>query len=151
MTRVNEIVTIAIAALSGDECALLSWGTPYPTFSVSPMAGSVKTGTGSWVRRGRAHVLICTIMHGPRPDGAHALHSCHRPRCVNPSHLRWGTHTDNMNDSASAGGFNRSLTPTEAKAIRTNTVDTGVALARRYNVTPTTISRIRSGKTWRHI
>lgn len=27
-----------------------------------------------------------------------ALHSCDNPPCVNPNHLRWGTHSDNSQD-----------------------------------------------------
>lgn len=34
----------------------------------------------------------------PRPDGMGALHSCDIPLCVNPAHLRWGSHFENMQD-----------------------------------------------------
>lgn len=32
-----------------------------------------------------------------------ALHSCDRPRCVNPAHLRWGTVQDNSDDMVARG------------------------------------------------
>ena len=37
----------------------------------------------------------------PIPDGMFILHSCDNPLCFNPSHLRLGTHQENMNDMTS--------------------------------------------------
>ena len=34
---------------------------------------------------------------------AHALHDCDNRLCVNPAHLRWGTHAQNMFESALRG------------------------------------------------
>ena len=36
-------------------------------------------------------------------SGAHALHYCDNKRCVNPAHLHWGTHAQNMYEAMLSG------------------------------------------------
>lgn len=35
--------------------------------------------------------------------GEVCMHSCDNPLCINPSHLQWGTHSDNVADKVSKG------------------------------------------------
>jgi len=50
----------------------------------------------------RAHRLAL-VLDGDDPTGSLVLHSCDNPPCVNPDHLRIGTHVDNHNDMVERG------------------------------------------------
>ena len=54
---------------------------------------------------GRKATHVALELDGrPRPsDDLIALHSCDNPPCVNPDHLRWGTHRDNASDRGERG------------------------------------------------
>lgn len=44
------------------------------------------------------HRLSCAAFNNAVPEGYVVLHLCDDPRCVNPHHLRSGTHEENMAD-----------------------------------------------------
>lgn len=50
----------------------------------------------------RAHRYSFELAHGRRPS-KYVLHSCDRPACVRPDHLREGTAADNAKDAISRG------------------------------------------------
>jgi hypothetical protein len=47
--------------------------------------------------------LVLEMSGRPRPAGLHALHSCDRPSCINPTHLSWGTNAENQRQKAERG------------------------------------------------
>jgi hypothetical protein len=73
-----------------------------------PWKGS-KMGRGygkAWVneRYIGAHRIAWGLTNGEMPpDDMMVLHSCDNPICVNPSHLRVGTHQHNMDDKEARG------------------------------------------------
>ena len=55
-----------------------------------------------------AHVYVATVVHGPKPTPKHEVcHKCGKGHegCVNPSHLYWGTRSDNVRDAIAHGTF----------------------------------------------
>jgi hypothetical protein len=71
-----------------------------------------------------AHRYAWILTHGEPPEGMHILHKCDNPPCCNPSHLRIGTHDENMaemRDRGRANGFNRKkavLHPERVRPVR---------------------------------
>lgn len=103
----------------------------------------------------RGHRFSWEMLHGPVPRGMMVMHSCDTPRCVNPAHLSLGTALDNNGDAATKGrtahgerNGHAKLTPAAVLEIRSSE-DTADSLAPRFGVSVSTISAIRSGRTWR--
>lgn len=106
-----------------------------------------------------AHRASWELHRGPIPDGLDVLHQCDTPACVNPAHLRLGTHADNMRDRDAKGrhvalrgesnGLAR-LTEADAVAIRADR-RTGTQIANDYGVCEGTIKSVRARRTWRHV
>ncbi len=128
-----------------------------------------------------AHRLSWELNVGPIPNGLSVLHNCpsgDNRACVNPSHLWLGTTGDNMRDAASKGTLTignlkgrtlhpesfrgeligtSKLTEDKVRAIRLeySRYVRGqcnlAALAKRYGVHLSAISRVIRRQTWRHV
>ena len=116
----------------------------------------------------RAHRATYEAFIGHVPDGLFVCHHCDVPACCNPDHLFIGTNADNMADCKSKG---RNSQPPRnlhvvggvhplAKLTTDNVVEirrlaaSGVMqkdLAAQYGVSQTSMSKIISGKRWRHV
>lgn len=124
-------------------------------------------GYGCFMRRGvptRAHRVAYELTHGPIPPGLLALHRCDNPPCCNPAHLFLGTHADNVRDmdrkgrrrnTPHHGGHNgmARLTASTVRLIRHERAQgaTLSLLAKRFNVTMSTVSKVALGRSWKHV
>lgn len=94
--------------------------------------------------------LVLELSDNPRPKGAHQLHSCDRPQCVAPWHLRWGTNTENRRESIDRGRFFTKLSPEQVLDIYRRR-DTQRSLAAEFGVTQRVIWQIKHGHTWSRV
>ncbi len=139
------------------------WGKVLKTSSCWVWQGSTnECGYGEfWLspRVVRAHRFSWLLHHGD-PAGAHVLHTCDNPACVNPEHLFLGTHTDNMKDMTRKGRGKpmRGDAHTSAKLNRAKVADirrriaageVQRRLAEEYGVRNDIINRIHKGKIWK--
>lgn len=109
----------------------------------------------------RPHVLALVFDGKPNPDNKYALHTCDNPICVNPSHLYWGTHLQNIQDMNSRGRGNveaahkavRKLTDREVKDIRVRYLngETQKLLGPEFGISCNGVSRLVNRKTYKDI
>jgi len=124
-----------------DGYGVISIGMQYLTYKARPC---------------RAHRVSWELHFGEIPKGAQVLHSCDVPSCVNPSHLRLGTHADNMRDKTIRKRISGENSPTHK--LSANDVDTiramlesgidGETVARQFNITRQNVWCIKHRKTW---
>lgn len=121
-------------------------------------------GYGHFTMRGRsykAHRVAWAIANNhPIPDSSvPVLHSCDNRICCNPAHLRLGTLSENYADMIERGRFQpkrgeshyrSKLTAADVRQIRRSTCSQS-ALASKYGINQSEISRIRNGLSWRSV
>lgn len=143
-----DFATAAVASKT-DDC--LAWHKPntngYSSFSI---------GGRKWL----AHRYVCIMSHGEPPFlDADVAHGCGNPACLNPKHLRWATHSENLADMK-IHGTNRQgdqmpmakLNDTKvAEILRLARRVPQRQLAERYGVTQSVISMIQTRKIWKHV
>lgn len=138
-----------------------SWNGPitkggYPVMSCRPEIGPTQGHRASWVIHG-----------GKLEKSKHICHACDNPICTNPEHLWLGTHKENNDDKIAKGRANWVQPPTkkgsengssklnedQVKEIKI-LISQGHAcyrIGKKFNVSATTIKRIRNGSNWKHV
>lgn len=109
-----------------------------------------------------AHRASYRLFIGEIPAGHYVCHRCDVRLCVNPAHLFAGTATDNMRDASAKGRIRlprpeqmlrgerqpmAKLTDEQVREIRASS-EPQKALAARFGVDPSTVSLVKSGRTW---
>ncbi|MFF4385614.1 hypothetical protein ACFY0G_02290 [Streptomyces sp. NPDC001552] len=146
----------AAVASNTDECA--DW----------PFGGRVREYgriTYQGTKRLTTHVVL-ELSGRPRPAAPdnRALHSCDRPSCCNPRHLRWGSMSSNCTDRDGQGHgrvpnqrgdvhSQAKLTEVAVRSIRERVAagESQRVLAAEYGVRPSAISRAVTGARWGHV
>lgn len=106
---------------------------------------------------------MCLIAHGepkgPKMDASHSCGKAHEG-CLNPNHLEWKTHKDNMADRHKHGTHylgqqnpRSVLTDRQVADIKARLLAGAVGnqIAKEYGVTRGAIYHITSGRRWSHV
>lgn len=106
------------------------------------------------------HVAWELANGAPVPSDLIVLHSCDNPPCVNPAHLRVGTHADNSADRVARGRHVRGtdhprsrLTESDVRSVL-ELLRAGVyqrTIAARFHISQSLVSGIRRGTHWSHL
>ena len=98
-----------------------------------------------------AHVWSCVRSNKrKRLDNEDTRHLCGNNPCVNPSHLRFGTSSENAKDSILHGTRVTKLDKDKVLKIRKSNLSRK-ELSKIYMVSVGAIGRVITGKTWNHI
>jgi hypothetical protein len=119
------------------------------------------------------HVRALIQSSGEQPEGRYALHHCDNKRCIEPTHLYWGTQSDNMRDAVARGQHRNNLRNHDQTHNRLRgsqqprsrwTEEIVVEMRRLYaagekqthiaslfGCRQTDVSRIVNSKAWRHV
>jgi len=104
------------------------------------------------------HRLAYTIFVGVIPENKLILHSCDNRICCNPTHLRPGTHQDNMNDMSirkrcysGEDHYGSKLSRIDIPKIRRMLACgyTQECIGKVFGVSDTSISQIKHGRNWK--
>jgi len=103
------------------------------------------------------HHIADFMARGKAPPNTVRLHSCDNPNCINPEHIKRGTHADNVADKVAKSRhmhgethYRAKLTEEQAREIK-YAEGTYAELGRKYGISRGGIHNIKSGISWGHI
>lgn len=93
----------------------------------------------------KAHRVSFELFCEEIPENLHIMHKCDNPSCVNPDHLKSGTHQDNMKDKKDKkrGRSGRKIYGDTVKEIIEGIL-TNAEIAKKYSISSRSVTRIRS-------
>lgn len=140
--------------------------------------GVINSGYGQLSVNGKrilAHRFsLQTFLKRPIPSTLEVRHLCNNSICINPDHLKEGTHSENMNDMVlsnrqakgkilsdklkgiphpkTSGDKNgRAKLSCEDVINIKNSIESSCVLSKKYRVSKTQILRIKNGLSWKSI
>ena len=110
----------------------------------------------------RLHRAVWERDHGRIQNDGVVMHTCDRPACIEPRHLRLGTQVENIADMdrkgrrvSLVGSMHRCAKLTESDIPRIRAMlergDTCASIGRIYKVTEAMIRHIKKGRAWTHV
>jgi hypothetical protein len=104
------------------------------------------------------HVVVCEIVNGPRPQDHVVSHKCGNGHlaCVAPTHLKWQIKAEDYADqiihgTVAVGSRHGSSKLTEKSVLEIRSLGNKLSqeeIAKKFNVSKVTISKIMQGKSW---
>lgn len=115
-----------------------------------------KSGEGSRADKGKwhsVHRLVLQAFVGPCPEGFESCHNNGNAEDNKLSNLRWDSHSSNMRDILIQQSNPSNLQISEVLEIRKLHSDglSQRSLAKKFDVSTTTIRKIVTGKSWNFI
>lgn len=106
------------------------------------------------------HRLMYELYYGLKPGKSVVMHTCDNPPCINPDHLRIGTHTENMQDMTNkgrrvslGGESNPSAKLTKSKVTEIREMCKKGVYARdiapMFGISMATVYHIKNGRIWK--
>lgn len=108
----------------------------------------------------RSHRFAYELYVGSIPEGMSILHSCDNPPCVNPAHLRPGTHLENQRDKVERNRTPRGERSGSAKLKESQVIEIRrrlsagepkKAVAAEFGIHLHYVYRISAGEVWKNI
>ena len=110
----------------------------------------------------RLHRAVWERDHGPLGKGVVVMHTCDRPSCIEPSHLRAGTQRENIADMDAkhrrrslVGSMHGRAKLKESDIPRIRAMlergDTCVSIGKIFGVTDMMIRHIKKKRAWTHV
>lgn len=111
-------------------------------------------GYGVFARFGYAHQISARIHHGASPPKNEVRHTCDNRLCVNPSHLLYGTRSENMIDMVRRRRHaDQLMTCERVTEVRERHAagESVTAIAKSIGVGRSAVSAAVHRRTWRHV